>query len=102
MGRVSSKVSEVELNAYRQMDCAAALPLLTEYMKADRDFTPLKNSHTHRWHVVAGGQDFEILTTGPKWFDTRANIGGGGAVDLAMHLLRLDFKRAVRKLREVG
>lgn len=59
MGRVSSKVSEVELNAYRQMDCAAALPLLTEYMKADRDFTPLKNSHTHRWHVVAGDTDFD-------------------------------------------
>jgi hypothetical protein len=101
MGGASKKVTEVELIAYRQMDCATALPLLTEYLKADRDFTPLKNSHTNRWHVVAGGQEFEILTTGPKWFDTRASVGGGGAVDLAMHLLQLDFKCAVRKLRSI-
>lgn len=81
------------------MDCAVALPLLTEHCKQDRDFTALKNAHTHRWHVSASGHDYEILTTGAKWFDTRADLGGGGAIDLAMHLHRLNFKQAVNLLR---
>lgn len=84
------------------MDCALALPLLTDHCKHDRDFTALKNAHTHRWHVSAAGHDYEILTTGPKWFDTRANLGGGGAIDLAMHLHRLNFKQAVAKLRGIA
>ena len=33
-----------------------------------------------------------------KFFDTRADKGGGGAIDLAMHLLRLDFVAAVKRL----
>ena len=44
--------------------------------------------------------DFEILTTGPKWYDTRARKGGGGAIDLAMHVLGLSFVDAVRRLTE--
>ncbi|MBZ3343388.1 hypothetical protein IPR00_22095, partial [Xanthomonas perforans] len=39
----------------------------------------------------------ELLATGPKWYDTRAEKGGGGAIDLAMHLLRLDFVSAVKR-----
>ena len=94
-----AKANEVELVAYREMDCAVALPLLADYCKQDRDFTALKNAHSNRWHVRAGSYDYEILTTGPKWFDTRANVGGGGAIDLAMHLHRMNFKQAVAKLR---
>lgn len=99
MSKLVSSVGDVELCAYRVMDCATALPLLTEHCKVDRDFTALKNAHTHRWHVTADGQDFEILATELKWFDTRANVDGGGAVDLAMHLLGMNFKQAVAKLR---
>ncbi|WP_425534212.1 hypothetical protein [Xanthomonas citri] len=40
----------------------------------------------------------ELLATGSKWYDTRGNKGGGGAIDLAMHLLRLDFVSAVKRL----
>ena len=42
--------------------------------------------------------DFEILTTGVKWYDTRACAGGGGAIDLAMHVLGLSFVDAVKRL----
>ncbi len=42
--------------------------------------------------------EFEILTTGPKWYDTRARAGGGGAIDLAMHVLGLSFVDAVKRL----
>jgi hypothetical protein len=34
------------------------------------------------------------------WYDTRAKIGGGDAIDLAMHVLRLSFVDAVRTLIE--
>ena len=40
------------------------------------------------------------MTTGPKWYDTRAHYGGGGAIDLAMHLLNLSFVEAVKHLTE--
>ena len=95
------KISDIDLEIFRAMDCADALPFLADYCKQDRDFTALKNAHTSRWHVTAGGYDHEILTTGPKWFDTRANVGGGGAIDLAMHLHRITFKQAVAKLQTV-
>ena len=51
-----------------------------------------------RVNVALGGGGVELLATGPKWYDTRAEKGGGGAIDLAMHLLRLDFVAAVKRL----
>ncbi|WP_440525430.1 hypothetical protein [Serratia nevei] len=51
-----------------------------------------------RVNVALGGGGVELLATGPKWYDTRAEKGGGGAIDLAMHLLRLDFVSAVKRL----
>jgi hypothetical protein len=95
------RVGEAELERWRGLDCAVLLPRLAEHVKSDVSFTPIKNGHTHRWHLQAGGREFELLTTGPKWFDSRQQRGGGGAIDLTIHLLRLDFKQAVAKLREI-
>lgn len=64
----------------------------------DPDFTPIKNGHTQRWHLNVQGRDFELLTTGPKFFDTHSKTGGG-AIDLAMHLTGLSFKQAVKVLK---
>jgi hypothetical protein len=77
-----------------------ALALLATYCKPDSSFQPVKQPTTRRWHARTSGGEFEILTTGPKWYDTRAKIGGGGAIDLAMHLLELSFVDAVRILIE--
>ena len=95
------RVDAVELEKFRSADCAMLLPLLADYVKADVSFVPMRDSHTHRWHLRVGDREFELLTTGPKWFDTRLQRGGGGGIDLAMHLLALDFKQAVTKLRRV-
>lgn len=43
-----------------------------------------------RWHADAGA----ISVTGTKFFNWNAGIGGGGAIDLAMHLCGFDFKAA--------
>jgi len=97
---VRGRVDSAELEGYRSLACEVVLPKITEHVKADPSFTPIRDSHTHRWHMRAGGREFEILSNGPKFFDARAKRGGGGAIDLVMHLHRLDFKQAVAKLRE--
>jgi hypothetical protein len=82
------------------MEVSAVLPRLADYCKCDPTFMPIKHKGSERWHITARGHEFEILSLGPKFFDTRLKRGGGGAVDLAMHLLRLDFNGAVAVLRE--
>ena len=51
---------------------------------------------------LTGGSDWELLLSGPKWFDTRASKGGGGAVDLVMHLWGVPFKKAAEMLKMSG
>lgn len=101
MDSIRVRIGDEELDKYRALDCGEAPRLLTEHVKCDPTFVPIKSGHTHRWHVVAGERHFELLTTGPKWFDLRAERGGGGAIDLAMHLFGIDFKGAVWRLRQV-
>ena len=91
------------LKPLREMPSEDVLALLTIYYKADPTYLPIKDSRSRRWHAQTAAGEFEILTTGPhKWYDTRAKIGGGGAIDLAMHLLHLSFVDAVRLLIERG
>jgi hypothetical protein len=88
------------LTPLREMPSEDALALLAIHCKPDSTFQPVKQSTTRRWHARTSGGEFEILTTGSKWYDTRAKIGGGGAIDLAMHVLRLSLVDAVRILIE--
>lgn len=88
------------LTRLRSMSVIEALRLLELYWKRDPDFQPVKNQNTERLNVAIGGGVVELLVTGPKWFDTRVEKGGGGAIDLAMYLLRLDFVSAVKRLEE--
>lgn len=99
MKNMREKVGMGELEGYRALSCEVVLPKITNHIKADPSFAPIRDSHTHRWHVRVGAREFEILSTGPKFYDTRAKKGGGGAIDLVMHLHGLDFKQAVAKLR---
>uniref|UniRef100_E6PQB1 Uncharacterized protein n=1 Tax=mine drainage metagenome TaxID=410659 RepID=E6PQB1_9ZZZZ len=95
-------VDEAELRRWRELSAADVVVKLATYAKRDAAFVPIKNPATRRWHVNAQGQEFELLLTGSKFFDTRMERGGGGAVDLAKHLLGLDFRRAVEILRRCG
>jgi len=80
------------------MPAGDALPLVAIDVKADPTYLPIKTGRSRRWHVRSVRGQFEILTTGPKWYDTRARRGGGGAIDLAMYLLGLSFVDAVKHL----
>ena len=44
-----------------------------------------------KWHTPKGA----ISITGMKFMNWHQSLGGGGAIDLAMHLNDLDFRRAV-------
>jgi hypothetical protein len=92
-------VDNSDLDRWRSLDLVTVLPAITDHAKRDSTFMPDKDPRTHRWHVSASGQDFELLLTGPKYWDTRARAGGGGAIDLVMHLTAASFRAAVRRLR---
>ena len=86
------------LASLRELPSDLVLSHLAIDLKADPTFEPVKHAASRRWHVYTVRGDFEILTTGPKWYDTRAGKGGGGAIDLAIHVLGLPFVDAVRHL----
>ena len=97
---MTKAVDNFALARWRGMDAASALQALADYAKQDASFRPRANTETTRWHATIKGGDFEILCTGPKFYDSRSGHGGGGAIDLVMHLLQLEFKQAVAALRE--
>jgi hypothetical protein len=53
------------------------------------------NCDKAKWHTVSGA----ISVSGMKFMNWNQGRGGGGAIDLAMHLNNLDFKAAVDWLR---
>lgn len=96
--RSGKSFSASTLTRLRQMPASDALALLAEHVKLDPTYQPRKDEHSCRWHASTARSEFEILTTGVKWYDTRAHSGGGGAIDLAMHMLGLSFVDAVKHL----
>lgn len=89
---------ETTLLHLRETPSDAALRSLSTYCKADASYHPNNDSNSRSWHVRTECGEFEILTTGVKWYDPRAKVGGGGAIDLAMHILQLAFVDAVKIL----
>lgn len=98
MTRRRAGVAEEALARWRELPAATTLEALCDYCKADPTFRPTKDPDTKRWHARVGEREFELLLSGPKFFDTRTRRGGGGAIDLAMFLLDADFRRAVDAL----
>jgi len=93
-------VDNSNLTRWQSLDAAMVLKALADFAKEDSSYVPRLNTQSSRWHALVAGNDYEILCTGPKFWDQRANLGGGGAVDLAMHLFGISFKKAARLLSE--
>lgn len=92
--------SEATLERWRSIDATVVLAAVSECAKQDDSYAAKKNLSSSRWHASVGGTDYELLLTGAKYWDVRASKGGGGAVDMVMHLLRCDFRQAVKRLRD--
>jgi hypothetical protein len=91
-------VDNSQLERWRGLPAAGVLAALADHVKEDKTFR--SRGPTTRWHASVSGSEFEVLCTGARFFDTRAHRGGGGAVDLTMHLLNVTFKQAVAILVE--
>lgn len=90
------------LSRWRELPAVDVLTALADHAKRDVTYVALKSPLSSRWHARYGSHEFELLLTGPKFWDARERKGGGGAVDLTMHLARVDFSGAVRLLRSYG
>jgi hypothetical protein len=95
-------IAESTLDRWRKTDASQVLERIAEHAKRDPTYVPITNSGSTRWHVSVSGLDYELLVTGPKFWDCRANRGGGGALDLVMFLTNANFKAAARKLKDLG
>ncbi len=91
-------VESKTIERWRAIDSTIALKAISTYMKQDTAFAPTLSQSTTRWHVLVGEFEYEVLCTGPKFFDVRAGRGGGGAVDVAMYFRHVDFRGAVALL----
>ncbi|MFM0389434.1 hypothetical protein [Paraburkholderia dipogonis] len=95
-----SKLSQDDLEKLRNLAATRVVCACATHAKRDVTFEPTSATETERWHVNAGGREFELLLRGPKFYDTRAKRGGGGAIDLVMHLYSLNFAEAVALLKK--
>jgi hypothetical protein len=98
MSRSRRSFAPAALDALRSMTPQQTLDRLGLGWKRDPDFRPQKDSRTVRLYVTVGAGVVELVVTGARWYDPRAKKGGGGAIDLAMHLCGLDFVGAVKRL----
>jgi Toprim-like len=46
----------------------------------------------------AKSEHHNIVVTDSRWFDNKAGVGGGGAIDLVIHIAKVDFSAACRSL----
>lgn len=95
---VRTKVSQESILRWRSLDASIVLLAIADHAKRDGTFLPIKHRDSTRWHATVDGTEYELLLTGPKFWDTRSRIGGGGAIDLVMHLARVDFSGAAARL----
>jgi hypothetical protein len=90
------------LARWQALEASIVLCRLADRVKNEGSFKPTTACSTDRVHARVAGGEWEFLLTGPKWFYTRAGKGGGGAVDLVVHLRQLPFTRAAELLKESG
>ena len=92
------RIDDAEIARLRAMSVDDTLTLLGLYAKLDRDYQPHKSAQSKRVNISVDSTVIELVVTGAKWYDARAQRGGGGAIDLTMHLYREPFVKAVQRL----
>lgn len=79
-------VDNAKSERLRCLPALNCLQALVAHWKVDRTYVPRLATGTQRIHVSAAGRDWELLVEGERFYDTRAQAGGGGAIDLVIHL----------------
>lgn len=96
------RLDQAALARWQSLPAIEVLLSFANFAKEDHTYKPVNGRLTTRWHATVAQSEFELLITGPKFWDTRAKAGGGGAIDLVMHLTGRDFRAAVRELQTRG
>jgi hypothetical protein len=92
-------VDNLTLDSWRHVDAVEVLLAFADYAKQDNSFAPIKDPRTQRWHATVGERELHLVLTGSKFWDEFAGVGGGGAIDLVMHLFNCRYRKAVRLLK---
>lgn len=96
-------IPETHLRRWQQTDAVRVLPLIAQYAKEHAEYRlGTTRPDSSCWHVVVNGREFDLICTGPRFWDCHLRTGGGGAVDLVMHLTNTSFRSAAGILRDVG
>lgn len=95
-------VDKSSLERWRELDCRTVVQAIATYAKQDASYVPQKSPNSTRWHLLVEQHEFELLLTGSKFWDVRARCGGGGGIDLVMHLTGENFQAAAKRLRKTG
>jgi hypothetical protein len=66
--RVRRSFSSATLARLRDLPSEVALARLATTVKPDPTYIPVRDAGSRRWHAHTPYGDFEILTTGPKWY----------------------------------
>lgn len=95
---MAKRFPESLVERVRTIPLQRALEGLGFFVSRDGAFQPRKNARTEAVFVTDSAGVHELILTGEKWFDKLENVGGGGAIDLVMHLKGVSFSKAVRLL----
>lgn len=96
--KATRRFSNETLDRLRALSFDETITLLGIYAKDDPQYSPVKNRESRRIHISVGNSITELIVTEQRWYDTRLNRGGCGAIDLTMHLYREAFPQAVKRL----
>ena len=77
-------IDKSDLIRWESLKASVVLRALADYANEDASYAPRLNTRTARWHASADSKDFEILCTGPKFWDgwecvCKGNLRGGSA-----------------------
>lgn len=90
--------SQSELDRLRAMSVEATLKLFNLPFRIDEDYRSYKNIDSKKLVITIDSRQTELIVTREKWYDVESKRGGGGAIDLTMHLFREPFKAAAKRL----
>ena len=94
------KFSDEELKRLREMPLLKALDALELHYQHDPDYKPRKSQESMRVIVSVKDLVYTLQLTGMRWYDMHSKDGGGGAIDLTMHLMQCDFFHAAKLLQK--
>lgn len=90
--------SEGWLKRFQEMPLPAVLSRLEISYRHDTSLA--SSGFAKRLHADVKGRIVELDYKNEQWFDRTASKGGSGGIELAMHLFKLSFSCAVKRLKE--